>query len=164
MALFIIILLSNAAYNRNHLVGYHRPKCQYNYEIKQLKACNQCGKCCLKYGQGALAATANDIEMWALFNPDIMQYVQNGKIWMDPKTGEQLQRCPFLVLEEESQKYTCSIYHDRPEDCRHYPTHIIEMVRDECEMIELVDLEAPKKAQIQLDSLMKDSRPAYAKA
>lgn len=110
-----------------------------------------------------MAATDNEIEMWELFNPEIMQYVRDGKIWMDPKTGEQLQRCPFLILETKLQKYTCSIYHNRPEDCRHYPTHIAEMVRDECEMIELVDLEAPKKAQTQLDALMTDSRPAYSK-
>lgn len=99
--------------------------------------------------------------MWELFNPHIAQYVRGGKIWVDPKTGAQLQRCPFLVLEPCQQKYTCSIYHDRPEDCRHYPTHITEMIRDECEMIEAVDLENPKKAQIKLDNLMQQSRPAY---
>jgi hypothetical protein len=33
------------------------------------------------------------------------------------------------------------------------------MVRDECEMIEVIDLEQPKQAQIKLDLLMKDSRP-----
>jgi hypothetical protein len=33
------------------------------------------------------------------------------------------------------------------------------MVRDECEMIEVVDLENIKKAQSKLDKLMKDSRP-----
>lgn len=128
-----------------------------------MKECNQCGKCCIQYGKGALSATENEVEMWELFNPDIAKYVRGGKIWMDPKTGQQLQRCPFLELEPGEQKYTCSIYHDRPEDCRHYPTHIAEMVRDECEMIELIDLENPKKAQLKLDDLMQDSRPAYIK-
>ncbi|MEZ8196882.1 YkgJ family cysteine cluster protein, partial [Vibrio cortegadensis] len=53
-----------------------------------------------------------------------------------------------------------SIYFDRPEDCRHYPSLINEMVRDECEMIEITDLENPKKAQKDLDNLMSTSRPS----
>jgi Fe-S-cluster containining protein len=55
--------------------------------------------------------------------------------------------------------YTCSIYLDRPEDCRHYPSLIAEMIRDECEMIEVTDLDNTKKAQVTLDILMSDSRP-----
>jgi len=34
------------------------------------------------------------------------------------------------------------------------------MVRDECEMIEVIDLTNPKQAQLKLDILMKDSRPS----
>lgn len=33
------------------------------------------------------------------------------------------------------------------------------MVRDECEMIEVIDLDNYKKAQRKLDLLMQDSRP-----
>ncbi|GEM81557.1 YkgJ family cysteine cluster protein [Vibrio superstes] len=128
-----------------------------------MKDCNQCGKCCIKYGNGDLAATQEEIDLWELFNPDIFEYVKDGNIWFDPKTKEQLHRCPFLELEpktktEQADKYTCSIYLDRPEDCRLYPSLINEMVRDECEMIEIVDLENPKKAQKQLDKLMSSSR------
>ncbi|HCM0882561.1 TPA: YkgJ family cysteine cluster protein [Vibrio parahaemolyticus] len=130
-----------------------------------MKDCNQCGKCCIKYGDGDLAATQEEIDLWELFNPDIFEYVKGGKIWFDPETREQLDRCPFLELApktkpEEKDKYTCSIYLDRPEDCRHYPSLINEMVRDECEMIEVIDLENPKKAQKQLDKLMSSSRPS----
>ncbi|MPW36602.1 YkgJ family cysteine cluster protein [Vibrio sp. B1Z05] len=130
-----------------------------------MKDCNQCGKCCIKYGNGDLAATQQEIELWELFNPDIFEYVKDGKIWFDPQTREQLERCPFLELVPkiragEKDKYTCSIYLDRPEDCRHYPSLIDEMVRDECEMIEVVDLGNPNKAQKQLDKLMSSSRPS----
>ena len=58
-----------------------------------------------------------------------------------------------------SVKYACRIYHDRPEDCKHYPVSIAEMVRDGCGMIEVRDLDAPKKAQLMLDRIMADSRP-----
>ncbi|MDC5806519.1 YkgJ family cysteine cluster protein [Vibrio europaeus] len=130
-----------------------------------MKDCNQCGKCCIKYGDGDLAATQEEIELWELFNPDIFEYVKGGKIWFDPETRKQLSRCPFLELvpttkPEEKDKYTCSIYLDRPEDCRHYPSLINEMVQDECEMIEIIDLENPKRAQKHLDNLMSSSRPS----
>ena len=128
-----------------------------------MKECNQCGKCCIKYGGGDIAATKEEINLWELFNPDIFEFVKNNEIWFDPKSGERLKRCPFLEVVPKNtplapDKYTCSIYLNRPEDCRHYPSLIDEMVRDECEMIELIDLKNPKKAQKKLDFLMKDSR------
>jgi len=131
-----------------------------------LKDCNQCGKCCIKYGDGGIEASMEEIEMWEIFRPHIYQYVRKDKIWFSPETGEQLNSCPFLEKipsqssSPEQVKYGCSIYQDRPEDCRHYPSSIAEMVRDECEMIEESDLISPKQAQIKLDKLMSDSRPA----
>jgi Fe-S-cluster containining protein len=129
-----------------------------------MKDCNQCGKCCIKYGDGALSASKEEIDLWEIFNPEIFQYVKDDEIWFDPKSGLSLKRCPFLDIApkadpQETNKYTCSIYLDRPEDCRHYPSLIPEMIRDECEMIEIIDLEKPKQAQIRLDFLMRDSRP-----
>jgi Fe-S-cluster containining protein len=130
-----------------------------------MKDCNQCGKCCIKYGGEDLSATKEEIDLWEIFNPNIFEFVRNGEIWFDPNNGLRLKICPFLEIEPKvnafaKNKYTCKIYLDRPEDCRHYPSLISEMVRDECEMIEVVDLEKPEKAQIELDILMKDSRPS----
>jgi len=129
-----------------------------------MKECNQCGKCCLAYSDGGLSATAAEIEGWELFNPAIAEYVADGKIWMDPVTGAQLTRCPWLeVLAGDSvsgpAKYGCRIYHDRPQDCRHYPVLIADMIRDGCEMIEIGDIDSPDEAQLALDKLMADSRP-----
>ena len=129
-----------------------------------MKNCNQCGKCCIKYGDGDIAATQEEIDIWEIFNPEIFEYVKNNQIWFDPQTGANLTRCPFLDVEPNVDpsaqlKYTCSIYLDRPEDCRHYPSLIAEMIRDECEMIEVIDLGNHHKAQVKLDFLMRDSRP-----
>lgn len=129
-----------------------------------MKECTQCGKCCLLYSDGGLSASAEEVEAWEIFNPAIAEYVVDGKIWMDPDTGKQLTHCPWLELlpadsSNGRDKYGCRIYQDRPEDCRHYPTSIAEMVRDGCEMIEVRDLNAPKQAQQTLDRLMSDSRP-----
>jgi Fe-S-cluster containining protein len=130
-----------------------------------MKDCNQCGKCCIKYGGGDLSATKEEIDLWELFNPEIFKFVKSNEIWFDPESGLSLKQCPFLEIEPNKNesaptKYTCSIYLDRPEDCRHYPSLISEMIRDECEMIEVIDLGNQKKAQVKLDILMADSRPA----
>lgn len=122
-----------------------------------MKECNQCGKCCIKYGNGGLSATASEIEFWDVFRPNVSRYVRAGKIWMDPDSGQQLERCPWLRKAPDQEKYTCDIYHDRPDDCKHYPVNLDEMIRDECEMIEVQDLADPKQAQQALKKIMEDS-------
>lgn len=79
---------------------------------------------------------------------------------MDPDTGKQIEFCPWLQKTPNQPKYTCAIYFDRPDDCKHYPVTIEQMVNDECEMLEVQDLANPKNAQKKLDILMTDSRPA----
>jgi Fe-S-cluster containining protein len=124
-----------------------------------MKACNQCGKCCKQYGNGGLTATAEEVAWWETFRPEISSYVSDGKIWMDPATGKQLSRCPWLHRVPDREAYECRIYHDRPDDCRHYPVTIDQMVKDECEMLEVRDVTNPQRAQKELDDLMTDSRP-----
>ena len=126
-----------------------------------MKECNQCGKCCTRYGGGGLSASASEIQWWETFRPEIFRYVADGEIWVSPVTGKQMARCPWLRKLPNQSKYICRIYHDRPDDCRHYPVSIDDMVRDECEMLEVKDLTRPKQAQQALDDLMSDSRPSY---
>ena len=124
-----------------------------------MKSCNQCGKCCIKYSNGGLSASDDEIKHWDIFNPEVYDFVNNGKIWMNPQTGEQLEICPWL--RKEKNLYTCDIYFDRPNDCKYYPVSIEQMINDECEMIEERDLEKPEQAQKKLDKLMADSRPPF---
>jgi Fe-S-cluster containining protein len=124
-----------------------------------MKDCNQCGKCCTRYGGGDLTATASEIDWWEEYRPDIFEHVRDEKIWVSPVTGKQMLRCPWLRKLPNQQKYICRIYDDRPDDCKQYPVSIDEMVRDECEMLDLRDLRNPDKAQRDLDLLMADSRP-----
>jgi len=136
-----------------------------------MQNCNQCGKCCIKYGNGGLSAAPEEIDWWQNHRPEIAKYVKKGKIWMNPTTEEQLTACPFLMVESQQNnmttatestkiKYSCSIYYDRPDDCKYYPVKIDEMIRDGCEMIEVRDLTDARSAQITLDRIMSDSRPA----
>lgn len=129
-----------------------------------VKDCNQCGKCCTRYGgDGGLSVTPEDIERWETDRPDIARYAADGKIWVDPDNGRLLDRCPWLEQEPGSKKYTCAIYFDRPGDCRYYPVDIEQMVRDDCEMLQPSDLRNIRRAQQSLDLLMSDSRPAVIK-
>jgi Fe-S-cluster containining protein len=115
----------------------------------------------VKYGNGDLSVSKSEIEWWETFRPEIFSYVDNGKIWISPITGKQMRRCPWLRKLPNQEKYRCRIYHDRPDDCKHYPVNIEQMVVDECEMLEVRDLANPKQAQIKLDTIMSDSRPPY---
>lgn len=126
-----------------------------------MKACNSCGKCCIKYSDGALSASASEIELWQIFNPEIAEYVHDGEIWAEPTSGKLLTLCPFLRRNSDAKsnvKYSCDIYFDRPDDCKYYPSNVQEMINDECEMIEAADLKDKVKAQQQLDIIMIDSR------
>jgi len=131
-----------------------------------MQDCNSCGKCCIRYSNGDLSASDQDIEMWELFKPDIAAYVKKGLIWFSPQSGKQYSLCPFLrevKNPEQPQKtlYTCDIYYDRPEDCRFYPVTVKQMINDECEMLQQGDLDNPQKAQKDLDKLLEDSRPSF---
>ena len=127
-----------------------------------MKECNSCGKCCIKYSNGALSASKQEIELWEAFNPEIAEYTHKGEIWADPATGKLLELCPFLreqtVVNTSKVRYTCAIYYDRPDDCKYYPSNVQEMIADECEMLEPSDLKDLKKAQAKLDIIMIDSR------
>ncbi len=128
-----------------------------------MKDCNQCGKCCIHYSDGGLSATSSEIDWWETHRPDIFEYMRDGKIWVSPLTGRPLATCPWLEKVPGQEKYICSIYYDRPDDCKHYPVDIDQMIRDECEMLEPHDLANPKKAQQTLDLFMADSRPPLSR-
>ncbi len=120
-----------------------------------MKPCNQCGKCCVKYSNGDINASEQDLEMWRYFKPEIAEYVKGGLIWFSPSTGKPLSLCPFLREEKQADLspsiYTCDIYFDRPEDCRLYPVTLQQMENDNCEMLEADDLRNPAAAKRALD-------------
>ena len=118
-----------------------------------MKNCNSCGKCCIKYGNGRLSASSEEIDDWA-GREDISAYIRDGEIWVDPISGERLTVCPWLRKEPGQVKYRCYIYYERPEDCRVYPMTVSDMVQDDCEMLESGDLNNLKQAQLTLDELM----------
>lgn len=119
-----------------------------------MKACNACGKCCVKYSNGQLSASQQDFDLWESFRPDIAEYVLDEKIWFEPGTKQLIELCPWLKKDPLSARYLCDIYLDRPEDCRAYPQTITDMVKDDCEMLERGDLIDLKRAQRVLNEIM----------
>jgi Fe-S-cluster containining protein len=121
-----------------------------------MQACNSCGKCCIKYSNGDLSASKEDLELWESLRPDIYRYVRDGKIWMDPASGKQIELCPWLRREPEQIQFSCAIYYDRPEDCRVYPATVTDMIKDECEMLEPHDHADLSRAERELRSKFSD--------
>lgn len=92
--------------------------------------CEQCGHCCLDLNAFATCASEDDIRRWeAAGRDDILAWVcrmQLGDsfiydIWMDPETGEDVDRCPWLQELPDARKYVCGIQDVKPDICRDYP-------------------------------------------
>ena len=126
-----------------------------------MKECNQCGKCCIKYGNGGLSVSVVQLDYWENYRPEIYWYLVEGNIWFDSDTGKQMELCPWLRKVPNQNKYTCDIYYDRPDDCKYYPSTIDEMVIDGCKMLEEKDQSNLKLARKALDEIMEDSRSPF---
>ena len=93
--------------------------------------CRRCGQCCLNLTDAFTAcATEADVRRWeAAGRDDILawvdpipigdQYVYD--IWVSPKTGEDVDRCPWLRKVRGADRYMCRIHDLKPEHCRQYP-------------------------------------------
>ena len=111
-----------------------------------MKACTQCGRCCLLYGAGARLGPASDKDMDRWHGQPGCRHVLDwvdlrlGDLWFSPRTGEETNRCPWLRKVPRRSRYTCRIYHCRPDACRGYPVSLSQAYEDRCEMLELEDL------------------------
>jgi Fe-S-cluster containining protein len=115
--------------------------------------CNGCGKCCLS--AGALPATAEDYQMWLDAGEKGQRIIETAMvitpvvidIWVDPETGEDVDRCPWLRKRPPERGarlglYYCSIYELRPAVCREYPQtpiHAVSFV--DCEGVTIPETE-----------------------
>ena len=95
-----------------------------------MSECKRCGFCCIYYN-GLLWDVEEDIERWkSEGRDDILKYIEsyeiNGKIgyfdelWINPKTGEETHRCPFLRKVRNKPIYKCRIHETKPNHCKGY--------------------------------------------
>ncbi len=94
--------------------------------------CKQCGNCCLNLRDAfCTCATDEDIRLWQnQGREDILEWVdmialEGGlsvyDIWINPETGDDVARCPWLRKLPRQDKYICRIHAVKPVHCREYP-------------------------------------------
>ena len=94
--------------------------------------CKQCGNCCLDLNDAFQTSVSDeDVKMWKREKRfDILEWVHSmhlggghyiHDIWINPKTGRDVWRCPWLRKLPKQDKYICRIHDVKPEYCRKYP-------------------------------------------
>jgi len=94
--------------------------------------CKQCGNCCLNlYDAYQHSADQSDVDMWRDHDrDDILAWVDpielgNGgyvyDVWINPRTHDDVARCPWLRKLPGKDKYICRIHDVKPKVCREYP-------------------------------------------
>ncbi len=93
--------------------------------------CRQCGHCCLNLTDAiATCATGEDIRRWeAAGREDILAWVDSiavgdeciYDIWINPETGDDVSRCPWLRKVRGQDRFVCRIHDLKPDHCRAYP-------------------------------------------
>ena len=93
--------------------------------------CRQCGHCCLHLsGAFSTCATGADVRRWEeAGRDDILAWVDAiplgdervYDIWINPKTGDDVSRCPWLRKARGADRYICRIHELKPDRCREYP-------------------------------------------
>jgi Fe-S-cluster containining protein len=95
-------------------------------EMEKFK-CVQCGHCCLDLPDAyQTSALDSDIRRWKREKrTDILERIDTfgglNDIWINPKTGELVGRCPWLRKLPKNSKFTCRIHETKPEHCRKFP-------------------------------------------
>lgn len=89
--------------------------------------CIQCGHCCLDLPDAyQTSALDSDIRRWKREDrTDILERIDTfgglNDIWINPKTGDLVSRCPWLKKLPKISKFTCRIHETKPEHCRNFP-------------------------------------------
>ena len=107
-------------------------------------SCQRCGRCCKADGnlwEGG--ASIKDIAKWIETRRyDILDWVDPVvdaftheivfDIWINPRTHEYVNRCPWLQREKGSDLYDCMIYDVRPAACREWPSNVTDVQKIAC--------------------------------
>ena len=99
-------------------------------EMEEFK-CVQCGNCCLNlYDAFCTTADPEDLIRWEKEERwDILDWVSFlleddrtlADLWISPRTGEEVTRCPWLRKFPKKDKYNCRIHETKPLHCKKYP-------------------------------------------
>ena len=88
--------------------------------------CSHCGRCCRALGL-ELPMLREDYRRWKKQRrQDILRYAWIpdlsdgwGDLWIDPKSGQELLRCPFLK-HTKNREWSCAIEDTKPGVCKEF--------------------------------------------
>jgi len=97
-------------------------------------SCRRCGHCCLHLSDAYRGCVSDaDLERWRKAGRhDLLAWVQTlnlgrGNVlhlaWLDPSTGDEVERCPWLTGDATQGGFACAIEAIKPDHCRAYPEH-----------------------------------------
>lgn len=97
--------------------------------------CRGCGHCCLNLVDAFNGCVSDaDLERWQrLGRTDLLARVKTlvlgpGNLlhtaWLDPESGEDVERCPWLLDRIDRTGYLCCIDDIKPDHCRAYPENV----------------------------------------
>lgn len=96
--------------------------------------CRRCGHCCLNLVDAYRGCVSEaDLERWYLAGRrDLLAMVETLELgpgnrlhlaWIDPVSGEEVERCPWLREQADQAGFHCAIEAIKPDHCRAYPEH-----------------------------------------
>ncbi len=96
--------------------------------------CRCCGHCCLTLIDAYNGCVSDaDLRRWQqLGRDDLLAWVETLELgpgnqlhtaWVDPETGEDVERCPWLLALIAGKGHICGIDSIKPDHCRAYPEH-----------------------------------------
>lgn len=105
--------------------------------------CHCCGHCCLTLVDAYNGCVSDaDLRRWQQHDrTDLLSWTQTlilgpgnrlHMAWLDPETGEDVERCPWLLDRIEGSGHLCGIDAVKPDHCRSYPEHESHAVATGC--------------------------------
>ena len=100
--------------------------------MKETFACTFCGQCCLNLVDAFNGWVSDaDLARWRrLGRADLLARVSTLELgpgnrlhsaWIDGSTGEDVDRCPWLLERIDRPGFLCGIHDIKPDHCRRYP-------------------------------------------
>lgn len=98
--------------------------------MQDIFTCHGCGHCCLTLVDACNGCVSDaDLLRWA-GRDDLLARIKTldlgrGNLlhtaWLDPETGDDVERCPWLLDRLDRKGHLCAIDDIKPDHCRDYP-------------------------------------------
>lgn len=121
-----------------------KEKSMINEKKKVSVKCQRCGRCCRLANELLQSdATPQDLARWIQERRyDILSFVgpiidpdsedAMFDIWVDLRTHDYVEKCPWLRKERGADLYECTIHDVKPAACREWPSRVANAERVAC--------------------------------